>query len=61
MDTTLGSVANSPKELWIACVKGDGTTYSNANTGLGTTLNAYLTAYTSIESNGVVISAEINA
>lgn len=61
MDTTLGSVANSPKELWIACVKGAGTTYSNANTGLGTTLNAYLTAYTSIESNGVVISAEISA
>ena len=61
MDTTLGSVANSPKELWIACVKGAGTTYSNANTGLGTTLNAYLTAYTSIESNGVTIATEINA
>ena len=61
MDTALGSVANSPKELWIACVKGAGTTYSNANTGLGTTLNAYLTAYTSIESNGVSISGEINA
>jgi len=61
MGSTLGTVVNSYKQLYIACVKGAGTTYSNANTGLGTTLNAYLTAYTSIESNGVTIASEIAA
>lgn len=60
MNTTIGGVANSYKQLYIACVKGNGTTYSDANTGLGTTLNAYITGY-AIPSNGVTIATEINA
>jgi hypothetical protein len=61
MGTTLGGVANSYKQLIIACVKGAGTTYSAANVGLGTTLNAVLTAYPAIQNSGVTISTEIAA
>lgn len=60
MGTELGGVAKSLKQLYIACEKGNGGAYSDANTGLGTTLNAYITAY-AIPSNGVTIATEINA
>jgi len=61
MGTTIGGVANSYKQLIIACVKGAGTTYSAANVGLGTTLNAVLVAYPAIQNSGVTIATEINA
>lgn len=60
MTTEIGGVAKSLKQLYIACEKGNGGAYSDANTGLGTILNAYITAY-SIPSNGVTIATEINA
>lgn len=43
--TELGHQVNQHKELWIACVKGSGTTYSDANTGLGTAIDAYASKY----------------
>lgn len=60
MTTELGGVAKSLKQLYIACEKGNGTAYSDVSTGLGATLNAYITAY-NIPSNGVNIATEINA
>lgn len=61
MTGNLGNTEKSLKQTYIACVKGNGGTYSDANTGLGTILNAYLTAYSGIKSNGVTIATEINA
>ena len=60
MTTEIGGVAKSLKQLYIACEKGAGGAYTDANTGLGTTLNAYITAY-SIPNNGVTVATEINA
>ena len=42
--TELGHGSDAHKELWIACVKGNGGAYSDTNTGLGTVLDAYATA-----------------
>jgi len=61
MTTDLGGQADSLKQLYIACQKGAGTAYTSATVGLGTTLNAYITAYSNIASNGVTIATEINA
>lgn len=60
MTTEIGGIAKSLKQIYVACEKGNGTAYSHANTGIGTTLNAYITAY-GIPSNGVTIATEINA
>lgn len=60
MTGNLGNIETSLKQTYIACTKGNGTTYSDANTGLGTILNAYITAK-GISSNGVTIATEINA
>ena len=60
MSTTLGSVANSPKQLWIACAKGNAATITDAQTGFGTILTAYITAY-GIPYNVANVSTEINA
>jgi hypothetical protein len=60
MSTTLGSVANSPKQLWIACAKGNAATYTDAQTGLGLILTSYITAY-GIPASAANVATEINA
>jgi hypothetical protein len=40
----LGQEERSLKTTYVACAKGNGTTYSDANTGFGTILNAYVLA-----------------
>lgn len=62
MTTELGGQANSLKQLIIACEKGNGGAYSDANTGLGTTLNAYVTAYSIplTYTTNATIATEIN-
>lgn len=60
MNTTLGSVANSPKQLWIACAKGNAATYTDAQTGLGLILTSYITAY-GIPASASNVATEINA
>ncbi len=48
IDNMLGNLGQEEKSLkttYVACAKGNGTTYSDANTGFGTILNAYVTAY----------------
>lgn len=60
MTGNLGNIETSLKQTRIACAKGNGGAYSDANTGLGTILNAYITAK-GISSNGVTIATEINA
>lgn len=61
MTTTLGSQEDSLKTLYIACTEtADATTFDDANTGLATTLQAYVTAYANI-SNNTAIAAEIKA
>lgn len=59
----LGSQENSLKQLYIACEKGNGGAYSDANTGLGTILNAYVTAYSIplTYSTNATIATEINS
>jgi len=47
-DVMVGNLGNeeiSLKQTYVACEKGAGGAYSDANTGLGTILNAYVTAY----------------
>lgn len=41
----LGQEERSLKTTYVACAKGNGTAYSDNNTGFGTILNAYITAY----------------
>lgn len=60
METALGQQANSPKQLWIACAKGNAATITDAQTGFGTILTAYITAY-GITANAANVSTEINA
>jgi len=46
MTTTLGQSASSAKQLYIACTHpATGTQFTDANTGLATTLDAYATLY----------------
>lgn len=61
--TELGGQADSLKQLYIACEKGNGGAYSDANTGLGTTLNAYVTAYSIplTYTTSATIATEINS
>lgn len=61
--TELGGQANSLKQLILACEKGNGGAYSDANTGLGTTLNAYVTAYSIplTYTTSATIATEINS
>lgn len=63
MTTELGGQADSWKQLYIACEKGNGGAYSDANTGLGTTLNAYVTAYSIplTYTTNATIATEINS
>lgn len=51
------------KELKLYCEKGNGTVYSDAQTGLGTVLNAYIAAYKPVftTSGSTTIATEINA
>ena len=59
--TTLGNQEDSLKTLYIACEEtADATTFDDANTGLATTLQAYITAY-SIPSNVSSLATEIKA
>ena len=60
MTTTLGQQANSPKQLWIACAKGNAATITDAQTGFGTILTSYITAY-GMQANVANVSTEINA
>jgi len=62
MTTELGGQANSLKQLYLACVKGDVGNYKDANTGLGTILNAYVTAYSIplTYTTSATIATEIN-
>jgi len=62
MTTELGGQADSLKQLYIACEKGNGGAYSDANTGLGTILNAYVTAYSIplTYTTSATIATEIN-
>lgn len=60
MTGNLGNIETSLKQTYLACAKGNGGAYSDANTGVGTILNAYITAK-GIPSNGVTIATEINA
>jgi len=59
----LGGKADSLKQVYLACEKGNGGTYSDANTGLGTILNAYVTAYSIPLSytTSATIATEINS
>lgn len=61
--TELGGQADSLKQLYVACEKGNGGAYSDANTGLGTTLNAYVTAYSIplTYTTSATIATEINS
>jgi hypothetical protein len=63
MTTEMGGQANSLKQLYIACEKGNGGAYSDANTGLGTILNAYVTAYSIplTYTTNATIATEINS
>jgi len=63
MTTELGGQANSLKQLILACEKGDVGAYKDANTGLGTILNAYVTAYSIplTYTTSATIATEINA
>lgn len=63
MTTEIGGQADSLKQLYIACEKGNGGAYSDANTGLGTILNAYITAYSIpfTYTTSATIATEINS
>ena len=43
--TEMGHGSDTYAELWIACEKGSGTVYSDADTGIGTVLDAYASKY----------------
>lgn len=60
MGTTLGTNANSYKQLYIACAKGNAATYTDAQTGLGVILTAYISGY-AIPANVANVATEINA
>lgn len=59
----LGTEAHSLKTTILACEKGNGTVYSDANVGIGTTLNAYITTYKIpfSFSTSATIATEINS
>ena len=43
--TEMGHSSDTYAELWLACEKGNVTHYSDANTGIGTVIDAYATKY----------------
>ena len=63
MVTDLGGRADAFKQLYIACEKGSGTVYTDANTGLGTTIDAYVAKYSwpIVYSGSTTTSGTINA
>jgi hypothetical protein len=61
--TELGHKSDAHKELYIFCEKGNGTVYSDANTGLGTAIDLYVSKYSwdVVYSGAATTAGTINA